>query len=93
LGCGAVGGWEGEGGKWNMECKKWITNKIKFKKRTGGGGSEERQTHPSSGACRAPSTTRNPECHLPDLHKVTGRADTAPPHSGAPQCPQSLPVV
>lgn len=30
---------------------------------------------------------------LPDLHKVTGRADTAPPHSGAPQCPQSLPVV
>jgi hypothetical protein len=26
------GGWIGSGGEWNMECKKWITNKIKLKK-------------------------------------------------------------
>jgi hypothetical protein len=22
MGCGAVGGWMGKGGEWNMECKK-----------------------------------------------------------------------
>jgi hypothetical protein len=22
VGCGAVGGWEGRSGEWNMECKK-----------------------------------------------------------------------
>jgi hypothetical protein len=30
VGCGAIEGWEGRGGKWNMEYKKLITNKIKF---------------------------------------------------------------
>lgn len=24
-------GWMGQNGEWNMECKKWITNKINFK--------------------------------------------------------------
>jgi hypothetical protein len=31
VGWGAVGGWMGRGGKWNIECKKLITNKIKLK--------------------------------------------------------------
>jgi hypothetical protein len=30
VGCGAVGGWMGRGRKWNTECKKWITNKMKI---------------------------------------------------------------
>jgi hypothetical protein len=31
--CGTVRGWTGRGGEWNMECKKLITKKIKFKKK------------------------------------------------------------
>jgi hypothetical protein len=31
VGCGTVGGWMERGGEWNIECKKRITNKIKFK--------------------------------------------------------------
>jgi hypothetical protein len=33
IGCRTVRMWMGRGEEWNMECKKWVTNKIKLKKR------------------------------------------------------------
>jgi hypothetical protein len=32
VGCGAVGWCMGRGEEWNMECKKWITDKMKLKR-------------------------------------------------------------